>query len=136
MVQGYTGAKLPDDQVTYLWSNPHLMMSVDRDYAIPEKDVKKLHKIELRAGHHAVEVRCLYTRDVTYHAKEGDPPSSTPVKESFTASPVIAVVMSGDATRQYKPRVHFERNVDGVPGCRVKMFDVTEESGGQDVHLF
>lgn len=136
-VQLYDGPKLPDSEVIVLWSNPHLAINVDRSYDVPAEERAKLHRIELPPGHHAVEVRCFYTKDVPYHpAKGGEAAPGEAPAQDFTESPTIALLLDGQAGRSYKPRVHFQRNAAGVPGCRVKLFDVTEESGGHKVHLY
>jgi hypothetical protein len=135
-VQVYEGEKMSPDQVTVLYSNPHLSVSVDRQYTVPSQ---KLHRLELPAGHHAVEVQCLYTDDVQYHPARGrnkrnvDPSIAG---QKFTASPSFALVVEGQAGHKYKPRAHFEKDDAGVPGCHVKMFDITDESGGEKVHLY
>jgi hypothetical protein len=110
-VQLYEGAKLPDDQVTVLWSNPRLEIEVDRQYKIPSGEIARLHRIELPPGNHAVEVRCLYD----------DP--------NVKVSPVIALVIEGDAGKSYKPRVQFGRGAQGQPTCKARMFEVTEPGG-------
>ncbi len=117
-VQLYEGAPLPVDRATVLWSNPHLDLTVDRQYTVPAEERSKLHRLELPAGHHTVEVRCLYQN------------------EKYTMSPVIPLVIDGEATHLYKPRVRFERTAEGVPGCRVKIFDVTSQSGGQKIDSY
>lgn len=137
LVQVYDGSKLPDDQVTFLYNNSHLDVTVDRRSSVEGDQRKKLHKLELQAGHHAVEVRCHYSDDVPYTAKGGGPaPAPAAGGETYTLSPVIALTIDGDAGHAYKPRAHFERNAEGVPGCHVKMFDVTAESGGEKQDLY
>lgn len=129
-IQAYDGPQMPAEEVTVLWSNPHLEIDVDRRHSVKKDAAAKLHRIELPAGHHSVEVRCLYTDDVKYHTNEGEGPAPTATEAKFEMSPTIALVMDGEAGHAYKPRVHFQRNASGVPGCKVKMFDVTAEGGG------
>lgn len=117
-VQLYEGPKLPNDQVQVLWTNPRLEMSVDRQYKVPADERETLHKLDVALGNHAVEVNCLYD----------DP--------NIKVSPTIALLLDGKPGHAYKPRVHFERNAAGVPGCKVKLFDVTEEPGGNKIDLY
>ena len=135
-VQLYEGPKLGEDEVTFLITNPHLKMVVDRQNAVAEGG--GLQKLELPRGHHVAEVRCIYSPEVTYHPAKGvDPATATgPLKGDFKESPPIAVVMDGEVGHLYKPRVHFERHPGDLPGCRVKMFDITNESGGAKVDTY
>lgn len=135
-VQLYDGEKLGDDETTFLLTNPHLKMNVDRQHQIAAGS--SLQKLELPKGHHVAEVNCIYAPENTYHPAKGvDPATATgPIKTEFKESPPIAVVMDGEPGHLYKPRVHFERHPGDLPGCRVKMFDVTNESGGAKVDLY
>lgn len=133
-VQGYEGAKLPDDRVTFLWTNPHLDITVDRQYTVSEADRKRLQKVELRSGHHVAEVRCVYTDDVPYASKDGA--GSAARDKSYTMSPVIALTFDGEPGHAYKPVAHFEVSAAGVPGCHVKVLDVTDQSGAEKTHLY
>jgi hypothetical protein len=117
-VQLYEGARLPDDQVSVLWTNPRLEIEVDRQYKLSAADNSRLYRIELPPGNHAVEVRCLYP------------------DEKVKVSPTIALLLDGQAGHSYKPRVQFSRGADGVPGCRTRMFDVTAEPSGHTIDLF
>jgi hypothetical protein len=117
-VQLYEGEKLPDDQVTILYSNPHLEMGIDRQYNMPEGEVSKLHRIELPPGNHAVEVHCLYD----------DP--------KYKRSPLIPVLLDGEAGHVYKARVQYGKSDDGLPKCKVKIFDLTAESGGEKTDTY
>jgi hypothetical protein len=132
-VQAYEGAKLPDDKVTYLWTNPHLDMSVDRSFTVTAEQRSTLQRIELRTGHHVAEVSCLYTDDVTYQPKEG---ASAPRDKAYTQSPAIALTIDGEPGHSYKPVVHYELGANGVPGCHVKAIDVTDQSGAEKTHLY
>jgi hypothetical protein len=114
-VQLYEGPKLPDDQVTTLWTNPRLQIEVDRQYKHPA-DQKALHRIDLPPGSHAVEVRCLY--------------------DNGQVSPVLALLMEGEAGHRYKPRVQFSRDEGGSPRCKAKVFDVTSEPDGHKIDLY
>jgi hypothetical protein len=133
-VQLYEGPALAPDQVTLLYSNKHLDLNVDRTYTLPASDRGKLHLLEIPAGHHAVEVRCLYTDDVPYHAVGGG--GSAPAGQKYTVSPPIALLLEGLPGHRYKPRARFERDGAGVPGCHVKMFDITNEPGGASQELY
>jgi hypothetical protein len=115
-VQLYDGPKLPDDQVTVLWTNPSLLVEVDRQYKVPANEADQLHRIDLPPGNHAVEVRCRYDKD--------------------NISPVIALAMEGDAGHSYKPRAQMGKKPDGVPTCNARMFDVTAEKGGEKVDRY
>jgi hypothetical protein len=117
-VQLYEGAKLPDDQVTVLWSNPRLDMEIDRQYKLPAEERARLHRIELPAGNHAVEVRCLYQ------------------DEKNTVSPVMARALEGEAGHSYKARVSIGRSDTGQPTCNVKLFDVSSEPGGEKIDSY
>jgi hypothetical protein len=133
-VQLYDGPKLDESEVTYMITNPHLKMVVDRQNTIEDQSLQKL---ELPKGHHVAEVRCIYTPDMTYHPAKGvDPNASGPLKGDFKESPPIAVVMEGEPGHMYKPRAHYERHAGDLPGCRVRMFDVTNESGGHKVDFY
>ena len=133
-VQLYDGPKLDEGDVTYLITNPHLKVTVDRQNKVEDQ---ALQKLELPKGHHVAEVQCVYTPDVTYHPAKGvDPNASGPLKGDFKESPPIAVVMDGEPGKIYKLRAHFERHAGDLPGCRVRMFDVTNESGGHKVHFY
>ena len=135
-VQLYEGEKLGEDEVTFLVTNPHLKMIVDRQHSIEAG--QGLQKLELPKGHHVAEVQCIYSPDVTYHPAKGvDPATATgPIKSDFKESPPIAVVMDGEPGHLYKPRVHYERHAGDLPGCRVRMFDVTNDSGGAKVDTY
>src|SRR5689334_13363957 len=76
-VQLYDGAKLPDAEVTVLLTNPRLEMDIDRQHKVTADERTKLHRLELPAGNHAVEVRCLYQ------------------DAQNTVSPVIALALEG-----------------------------------------
>jgi hypothetical protein len=117
-VQLYEGAKLPADQVTVLYTNPSLEVSVDRQYSVPSGELAKVHRLELPPGNHAVEVRCIYP--------EG------PIK----TSPQIALLLEGEAGHAYTARVQFGKNAEGVPSCKAKMFDITGQSGAEKVHNY
>jgi hypothetical protein len=134
-VRHYDGPELGPEQVTYLYTNPHLEIIIDRDFTHP-RDKKGLHRYELPAGHHAIDVKCLYTSDVSYRPVKGAEGSTKPVDTSYTESPVISLVMDGEPGQSYKPRVRFERDADGIPGCHVRMKNVTKENGGEKVHLY
>lgn len=137
-VQLYDGPQLPAEQVGVLVNNPHLVLSVDRRFAIGPDHRKKRHRIEVDPGHHAVEVQCIYPNDVPYHASTGDGPVPALSEEGkkYTSSPPIALMLDAEAGHVYKLRTHFTRNPQGIPGCRVKLFDVTSESGGDGVDLY
>ena len=135
-VQLYDGEKMPDDQVTVLYTNPHLRIGVDRQYTVPKQS---LHRLEMPAGHHAMEVQCLYGDDVQYHKARGRnkrPSDPAMAGQTFTESPKFALVVEGEAGHKYKPRVHFEKDEAGVPACHVKMFDITNEAGGEKNHFY
>jgi hypothetical protein len=117
-VQLYEGPKLPNDQVQYLWSNPRLIINVDRQYTIPEGERDSLQRMEVQLGNHAVEVQCLYD------------------DANIKVSPSFALLLDGKPGHAYKPRVHFERNPAGLPACHAKLFDVTDDPGGQKVDLY
>lgn len=117
-VQLYDGPPLTQNETAVLWTNPHLEITIDRKYSVPAGEIAKLHRIELPREQHAVEVRCRYTG------------------EKFAVSPTIALEMEGQPAHAYKPRVRFEHNAAGVPGCRVRMFDVTNEPGGQKIDFY
>jgi hypothetical protein len=117
-VQLYEGAQLPDDQVTVLWTNPRLEIEVDRQYKVPAEQSTRLQRLELPPGNHAVEVRCLYQDDKN------------------TVSPVIALVLDGEAGHSYKPRVQFGRAESGQPTCKARMFDITTDPAGQKVDSY
>jgi hypothetical protein len=136
MVQGYPGN--PVDDVTYLITNPHATILVDRRYEVSADDRSKLQAISFAAGHHVIEMNCLYTKDVTYHpGKDGGPAPGTPLDtQQFAMSPAILLVTDGETGHRYKPRVHFTRNTDGLPGCNIKLFDVTQDSAGEKIHLY
>lgn len=143
LVQLYEGAKLPDDQVTSLYTNKHLVVTIDRRYEVPADKRSTLQRLDTDPGHHAVEVQCLYTDDVTYHAAEGENAdgvaTATPTpasSETITASPIIALPFEGKAGSRYKLRVHFERDKAGVPGCHVKVFNVTKDISGAKIDLY
>jgi hypothetical protein len=111
-VQLYEGDKLSADQVTVLWSNPHLDTTVDRQYTIPPAENAKLHRIELPPGNHAVEVR--------FHYPECG------IKDA----PPIALLLDGEAGHAYKPRIQIGQNAAGAPSCKARMFDVTSDGAG------
>jgi hypothetical protein len=140
-VQLYEG-QLSDEEITVVFTNPHLELAVDRQYKLTGDDRTKLQKLELPVGHHTVEVSCVYSDDVTYNPPPDKAPATTAEEakpapaEKITQSPVIVLVADGEAGHSYKPRVHFYRNAQGVPGCRVRMFDVTSESGGHSNHFY
>lgn len=134
-VQLYDGPRLPHDQVVVLWSNPHLTLNIDRSYSMPVDDRSKLHRIEVPLGHHAVEVSCIYTDDVTYHPT-GKGEAKPEGAQQFTQSRLIALLLDGQPGHQYKLRAHFTKDNAGTPGCRVKLFDVTNESGGHKVNFY
>jgi hypothetical protein len=117
-VQLYEGEKLPDDQIAVLWTNPQLEIEVDRQYKVPAEESARLHRIELAPGTHAVEVRCRYQ------------------DEKIKLSPVIALAVEGEPGHGYKPRVQFGRGAEGQPKCKARMFDVTNQSGGQKIDLY
>jgi hypothetical protein len=132
-VKMYDGEQQSDDKIQVLWTNPHLVLSVDRQYTVPDDKRAKLMKIELPMGHHLVEARCLYTKDVLYHPAGGGPAGPPPESAlKFTMSPIISLLVDGEPGHRHKPRVHFSVNEQGLPGCKVKLFDVTDESGGQN----
>jgi hypothetical protein len=133
-VRLYGGAELPDDHVTSIVTNPHLQMSIDDQHEIAGG--AKLQRLELPAGPHTLELRCLYTDDVPYKAATGDgpaPPASAEGKQ-YTASPMIAASVDGKPGKVYKPRVRFTRDDKGIPGCQIKMVEVSK--GGEDEHLY
>jgi hypothetical protein len=117
-VQLYEGPRLPDDQVTVLWTNPQLEVEVDRQYKVPAEEIARLHRVELPPGNHAVEVRCRYNDD------------------KIKLSPTIALAVEGEAGHSYKPRVQFGRGTEGQPSCKARMFDVTSEPGGEKVDRY
>lgn len=134
-LQAYDGPKLPDDKVTYLWTNPHLEIAVDRQFSINEADRGKLQRIELRAGHHVAEVSCIYSDDVTWNPKPGVTGMPQRDKE-YTKSGAIAVTMDGEPGHAYKLVARFELDANGTPGCRAKVIDITDDSGAAKTHLF
>jgi hypothetical protein len=135
-MQGTEG--LPEDQVAFLFTNPHLDLTVDRDFSAPASESKSLRRITVPPGHHAVEASCVYTDAVPYHAAKGDGPAPAASAEGakITKSTPIAVVLEGEPGHKYKPRAHFFRNAEGIPGCRVRMVDVTNDSAGKDQDLY
>jgi hypothetical protein len=44
--------------------------------------------------------------------------------------------MEGEPGHIYKPRARYERHPGDLPGCRVRMFDVTNESGGYKIDFY
>jgi hypothetical protein len=143
-VQLYQGDGLPDQEVAVLYTNPHLDLEVDQDFKLKGQDRSKMHKLEMTTGDHALAVSCHYTDDVTYHPPEkpaAAPPADAPPPppaptEKITQSPIIVLRMDGVGSHAYKPRVHFYRNAQGIPGCRVKVFDVTSEPGGEKNNFY
>jgi hypothetical protein len=141
-VQLYDGPKLPDNEVIVLYSNPHLLMSVDRAFEITEAERGKLHKLEVSPGHHAIEVRCVYSEDIKYHPpgksvpKDVEAPPPPPDAPQYTHSPIIALLLDGEPGHAFKARAHFTRNSQGIPGCRVKLFDITADGSSKDENLY
>jgi hypothetical protein len=138
-VQLYQGDALPDQEVAVLYTNPHLDLEIDQDFKLKGDERKKLHKLEMTPGDHALAVSCHYSDDVTYHPPDkaaasppdgGAPPP--PPSEKITQSPVIVLRMDGVGGHAYKLRVHFYRNAQGIPGCRVKVFDLATDPGEQN----
>lgn len=129
---------LPDEQVAFMFSNPHLDLTVDREFTLLASDAKSLKRVTVPTGHHAVEASCIYSSDVPYHASKGDGPAppASPEGAKLTKSLPVAVVLEGEAGHAYKPRAHFFRDDKGTPGCRVHMVDVTAEPAGKAQDLY
>lgn len=132
-VQVYEGPKLSEDKVGYMWTNPHLQITVDRSYTVPPEKIATPYRLEVEVGHHAVEFRCIYTDKVPYHGPAGAMGKPDP---QYTLSPLFALVLDPQPGQTFKPRVHFKVDAQGVPGCTVKLFDVTNDAKGASVHLY
>ena len=134
-VQLYDGPKLDESEVTYMFTNPHLKMVVDRQNTIEDQSLQKL---ELPRGHHVAEVRCIYTPDMTYHPAKGVDPECQRTAEGGLQGVAAHRGGHGRGARATStsrgPTTSATRGT--FPGCRVRMFDVTNESGGHKVDFY